>query len=183
MTLTPTKKWSIILIGSLAVNIFLVGALVAGMTLRGPGGFAGLFGDPPPPPPPRATAGFESFSLPFAMRSLGNEVRPIVRETFKKHRREFGQFRRALGQGRRNAVEALAKPEFDAKALDAALKELRSRDILAREVVHRSVVEFAEKLTPEQRKQFAEAITVREAERKRRIKERRRRFKEYESRD
>ncbi|MDA0239870.1 MAG: periplasmic heavy metal sensor [Proteobacteria bacterium] len=184
MTLTPTRRWSIILVGSLAVNIFLLGAIVAGMTLRGPGGFAGLFAASPPPPPRQvAAAGFESFSMPFAMISLGEDVRPVAREIFKGYRREFGQYRRALGQGRRVAVSALAQPEFDAAALEGALKELRSRDLLAREVVHRSIVEFAAKLTPEQRKQFAEAITVREAERIKHIKERRRRFKDRQSRD
>ena len=206
MTLTPTRRWSIILVGSLAVNIFLLGAIVAGMTLRGPGGFAGLFAAAPPSDccrKPKATrkpgsptawpferprrqvaaAGFESFSMPFAMISLGEDVRPVAREIFKGYRREFGQYRRALGQGRRVAVSALAQPEFDAAALEGALKELRSRDLLAREVVHRSIVEFAAKLTPEQRKQFAEAITVREAERIKHIKERRRRFKDRQSRD
>lgn len=175
MTLTPTKRWSIILVGSLAVNIFLIGALIAGIALRGPGGIAGMFGDPPSsPPPPRATAGFESFSMPFAMRSLGSEVRPLARETFRDHRREFIKNRKALSQGRRDAVQALGTAQFNPASLESALKELRARDLLAREVVHRSVVDFATKLTPEQRERFANAITVREAERIKRIKERRR---------
>lgn len=171
MTIPLSKRWAFVLVASLAINLFLIGAVVAGLTMRGPGG-------PFRTAPPSLQGGLSSFSMPFAMRVLGPEVRPLARDTFRQHRRAFRSNREALIQGREQALRLLGAPNFKRTEFQTALDDLQRSEARARMAVYGSVAELAEKLTGEQRTRLATAIKDREARRIKHRQERRRRVRE-----
>lgn len=170
MTLPLSKRWAGVLVASLAINLFLIGAVVAGLAMRDHGG-------PFRPPPPAFQGGLSSFSMPFAIRALGDEVRPLARETFRKHRSEFRSNRQALAEGREQALRLLSSANYRQSSFREALNSLQQRETRARSAVYSSIVELTEKLTPDQRGRLAGAIRDREQRRIKFIREKRRRVR------
>ena len=138
MSITLSKRWAIVLVASLAINLFLVGGIAAGLAMRGAA-------EPSATPAETASVrpnlrGLPSFSMPFAIRTLGPEVRPMAREIFRTRRPDFRKKRRAIGQANREAVRLLSAAEFDAAAFRKALGVVRVNGVGAQEANHESVV-------------------------------------------
>ena len=180
MSITLSKLWAIVLVASLAINLFLVGGIAARLAMRGAA-------EPSATPAETASVrpnlrGLPSFSMPFAIRTLGPEVRPVAREIFRTRRPDFRKKRRAIGQANREAVRLLSASEFDAAPFRKALEVVRVNGVRAQEANHESVVKLVGQLSSEQRQRYAAAIQIRE---KRRIEERRsrRKFRKGKFRD
>lgn len=102
---------------SLALNLFLLGALTAGAVTH--------YGWPPPPPPRGPTILPNPHELKEAL-SPGD--RDILEETFKAHRAQFRPLITAVHASREQVTAALTAKPFDPKALQAAFADLLMRD-------------------------------------------------------
>jgi uncharacterized membrane protein len=143
------RSWKIVLVASLVLNVFLVGAIVGGayqwFTARG------------------ATAPVlaQQRALRFAAETLSAERQKAFVEGLKDARRDGRQYAREGREGRREVLRLLAAPQFDRAALDAALTRTREADSHLRAQVEGSVADFAASLSPEERVQFADSLKVR----------------------
>mgnify|MGYP000320635872 CR=1 FL=1 len=74
MTKLTSRRWAIIFFISLALNVFLGGLFVADKYFKDnrSRGFRGM-----------------TYSVPWARRILGDEVRPMAREIFRENRESF----------------------------------------------------------------------------------------------
>lgn len=142
----------IVLVVSLAVNLFLVGAvaggLVVGQKFRGDRPPMGRGGAPAQPlwragealPPPQAKAYRE------ALRGAGPELRAAMREA----RAERAQ-----------TWKALAAEPFDAAAAKQRLAQIRQREADARGQIEDRIVDYAADLSPADRALLARGLTER----------------------
>jgi len=122
----------IVLFLSLGANLFL-GGLFAGGALRG--------GDAPRPA--RALAAF--------LRSLPEEARPVLRESFRARRPELRAKIMAVAEARGEVADLLAREDLDRVRLDAAFVELRARTAAVQTLLHEIVAEAMVDLPPEVR--------------------------------
>lgn len=126
------------LLASVGINLFL-GGLMAGRILKSGGEREARM------PPPMARL-FEHLpegareSMQGAMRQRQGEMR------------QRAQFMRAA---RETVAEKLAAEPYDRAAVEAALAELRQRQVDMRGVFHGALAETAAGLPPEQRRQIA----------------------------
>lgn len=159
MSALKSNRWAIALIASLAVNIFLIAALATNAFRHPPGrGFAGA-----------------PFSMPWAIRVLGGDMRPLAFEIFESNFDEFRARRRALAEDRGRLGGLLAEHPFDRARFAATLAKLRGDSEAAQLIAHEAMTELAVKLTPAQRKELSAGIEMGEARRQKRIAERRER--------
>lgn len=143
------RSWKVVLVASLVLNVFLVGAIVGGayqwFAARG------------------ATAPVlvQQRALRFAAQTLSAERQKAFIDGLKDARREGRQYAREGREGRRDVLRLLAAPQFDRAALDAALERTREADSHLRAQVEGSVADFAATLSPEERVRFADSLRVR----------------------
>ncbi|QEN88433.1 periplasmic heavy metal sensor [Labrys sp. KNU-23] len=129
------------LIVSIALNIFLAGAIAGGI------------------------AWFEARrSMPRAsLQALGNQLPAPERDAFYKTLREARhQARQTIldgQQARRDAAALLRQPTLDAQALLAALERARTADAAMRAGLEQRIVEFAAASSPADRAILAEGLS------------------------
>jgi uncharacterized membrane protein len=143
------RSWKFALLGSLVLNVFLLGAIAGGAYQW----FAAHGANQP--------AAQDQRALRFAAEPLSAEQRRAFVDGLKNARREGRQYAREAREGRREVLRLLAAPQFDRAALDAALARTRAADSSLRATVEASVADFAATLTPEERVEFAESLRLR----------------------
>ena len=143
------RSWKVVLVASLVLNVFLLGAIV--------GGAYQWFAERGAHAPVLA----QQRALRFAAQTLSAERQQAFIDGLKTARREGRQFAREGREGRREVLRLLAAPQLDRTALDAALARTRAADTNLRALVERSVADFAATLSPEERARFAESLKLR----------------------
>jgi uncharacterized membrane protein len=138
MTLTGRTGTAVfaVLIVSLCINLLLAGAMVGGQWHDGPrrGPF---LGGP-------------------IMRSVPEDARPLVKEVFDAHKAEFDTHRDAIQQARQNVAELLKADTIDQAQLNQAMNELLQQSQTMRQFGYGVMVEIAQKLPPDVRREMAE---------------------------
>lgn len=135
------RRWPYLLTASLALNLFLVGLIGSAWIQR------------EARQDMRRSNPLVAMWSPEALRSLD---RDLAREVWERHRgTTFPRFR-AIGEARREADQLLGQPQFDSEAYAAALAELRARTEAAQAAMHDAIVDFVERLPPEDRAHLAE---------------------------
>jgi uncharacterized membrane protein len=138
------RKMRILLILSVAVNIFVVGAIAGGsyMWVRGNQAF-GVGANW------RRDAGV---ALPPQEREA---YRQMIRQTMRDAQPIFGRAAKARGE----AARLFVQPQFDAAAANAALAQARAADMQLRTQLEDRIVDFAAKLSFEDRRILAEGLS------------------------
>jgi uncharacterized membrane protein len=144
------RAWKFLLIGSLVLNVFLIGGVAGGayqwFVAHGRTTTAAQ-------PQPRA--------LRFAAQELSAQRQQQFVDALKDARREARQFAREGREERREVLRLLGAPQLDRTALDIALNRTREADIALRSRVEQSVADFAATLSPDERAKFADGLRER----------------------
>lgn len=133
-----------LLILSLAVNIFVVGAIAGGSYMWVHGNQAFGVGANW-----RRQAGV---ALPTQEREA---YRQMIRQTMRDAQPIFAR----ADEARREAARLFVQPQFDAAAVNAALAQARAADIQLRTQLEEQIVGFAAKLSFEDRRILAEGLS------------------------
>jgi uncharacterized membrane protein len=144
-----TRSLTIALVASVALNLFCVGFLVAGVTRRGRHD-----------PGPRAHHG--PFLGPRGLHDVDPGAEHAMRRAMGHKREAFEAHGRTLREARRKVGAAFSAEPFDPKALQAAFSELRAQTAESQRVLHESLVEVAPTLDPEQRRKLGRHALARE---------------------
>jgi len=144
-----SRAWKIVLVVSLVLNVFLLGA-IAGGAYRW---YAAREAAAPLSAQQRA--------LRFAAQTLSPERQKAFADSLKNGRRDGREFAREAREGRREVLRLLAAPQLDRAALDAALARTRAADSELRAKVEGNVADFAATLSPQERIEFAESLRLR----------------------
>ncbi|WP_119299530.1 periplasmic heavy metal sensor [Dongia deserti] len=124
------------LVVSLCVNLLLAGFMVGSRWHDGPRHHR-FFGGP-------------------MMGSVPEEARPLMREVFKFHKAEFDGHRAAIEQARMKVADVLKKDPIDQAQLNQALDELMRQTQSLHQFGHQVLVEVAQKLPPDLRREMAD---------------------------
>ncbi len=142
------NRFRVLLIVSLALNLFL-GGLFAGHWLeawrRGPEPFQGR------PPPLRLHMGRMLERLPAEAREQATRVMERRREAMRKTVR-------AMHQARREVRRSLHAEPFDPARVERALEALRTRSSAAQAEMHAAMAELARELPPDARRALADGL-------------------------
>lgn len=96
--------------------------------------------------------------LMFRVReALGDSVSDEVNELLEQHRQAVRGSRRELRRARTEARQALEAEPFEPQELRTALERLRESSVSTQETLHEGLLKLAESVSPEQRKQLADA--------------------------
>jgi uncharacterized membrane protein len=146
-----TKRLSIALAVSVALNLFAAGFLVSRALHRGHG--------PRMPPPAQDFVDVSPFMGPRGLlgSGAGPHAEPRVREVMRAHGKELREGRGELRERRRAVEDALRAEPFDAAALTTALAALRASTNAAQERMHATMVDLAKTLSAEERRGLARA--------------------------
>ncbi|SOF01454.1 Uncharacterized membrane protein [Burkholderia sp. OK233] len=144
------RSWKIVLVASLVLNVFLLGAIVGGayQWFAAHGATTTVLAQ-------------QRTALRFAAETLPAERQKAFIDGLKNARREGRQYTREGREGRHEVLRLLAAPQFDRAALDAALARTREADSSLRAQVEGSVADFAATLSPEERIEFADSLKLR----------------------
>jgi len=158
-----SKRWAIIFFISLALNIFLAAVIGAGIwkskerqAFRGP----------------------PVYSVPWAGRVLGDEVREKSRAIMRERRAAIRESRLRFRELHEAAQAALAAQPYDRAAMEKALADLRAHSQRAQRGMHGNLATLSEHLTDAQREELSANVgrmIEHRAERFRRFRERRQR--------
>lgn len=140
----PATRLKTLLIVSLVLNIFLLGT-IAGGTYRWV-------------TKQKADVIAQQRGLRFAAAELSEARRGQLREALRQTRRDSLPLIVGARSGRLDVVQALAAPQFDRNALDAALARTREADMALRARVEGTVADFASTLTPDERLKLVDAL-------------------------
>ena len=143
MTVSTTRLKTVLIV-SLVLNIFLLGA-IAGGTYRWVA-------------KQKAEVVAQQRGLRFAAAELPQARRDQLREALRQTRRDSLPLIINARAGRLDVVQALAAPQFDRAALDAALARTREADMAVRARVEATVADFANALTPDERLKLVDAL-------------------------
>ena len=133
-----------LLVASLVLNLFLVGLLAGGRLAQGPvGGFN-----------PAAGPGF----VPHLVRSLPPAARELAEARFVDRRPAIRGQVVELRRRHRAIYQALTAERFDRAALEQALAALRGEVGDLQASIHQALVDVADQLDAEQRRQMAETL-------------------------
>ncbi|WP_206951362.1 periplasmic heavy metal sensor [Trinickia acidisoli] len=147
-----TRVIKALCVGSLVVNVFLVGAIVGG-TYR-------WFMAQRMAPAAAARAATPQ-ALRYAAQDLSPERQRQFVEALRLARRDGRPLAQQAREGRRDVLRLVAAPQFDRRALDDALATTRDADRALRERVETAVADFVATLTPAERVTFAQGLTLR----------------------
>jgi uncharacterized membrane protein len=144
------RAWKVLLVGSLVLNVFLIGGVAGGayQWFVAHGGAA-------------AAAQAQPRALRFAAAGLSVERQQQFVDALKTARREAREYARDGREDRREVLRLLAAPQLDRAALEVALNRTREADIALRSRVEQSVADFAATLSPDERVKFAEGLRER----------------------
>jgi uncharacterized membrane protein len=140
----PMTRLKTLLIVSVVLNIFLLGA-IAGGTYRWMA-------------KQKADVIAQQRGLRFAAAELPEARRDQLRDALRQTRRDSLPLIVGAHSGRLDVVQALAAPQFDRAALDAALARTREADVAVRARVEGTVADFASTLTPDERLKLVDAL-------------------------
>jgi len=137
-------------VGSLALNLFLVGAITGGAyrwfaARHAVPAVASVF--------PRAPQ-----ALRYAAQDLSPERQRQFLDALRRARREARPFAQQAREGRGDVLRLVAAPQWDRSALDTALLATRDADRAVREHVEAAVADFVATLTPAERATFAQSL-------------------------
>lgn len=136
-----TPRWLYVgLIGSLALNVLLVGGFATAAWHARHGGPGAKFG---------ADMGLMAFT-----KSLPSERRKELRESFKAEKQKFRPLRDNIRDSWKAANDALAAEPFDKAKFKQTVDAAIAAEMTMRTTVSETLVNAAEKLTPEERKSF-----------------------------
>ncbi len=133
----------LLLVASLAVNLFGAGMLAA------------RFAMPPPPPPPRGPEMMAHFIREMAAE-LGSADRAIVENVLHAHQAALEERSAALGDARDGIRDMLRREPFDRNLLAAALDDASRRDMALRQVMQDMLIETAAQISPEGRRRLSD---------------------------
>ena len=91
----------------------------------------------------------------FLMR-FPEEARPIVQGGFDAHKADFDAQRQQVADARQKVAELMKADVIDRAQLDVALAELLQRTQTMQQFGHQVMIEVAEKLPPELRREMAD---------------------------
>ena len=127
----------VVLIVSVCINLLLAGVLVGGRWHDGDRRHGFMYGGP-------------------MMGSVPDEVRPLMRQVFESHKTEFDAHRKAIQEARMKVAEVLKADTIDQARLDQALSELMHERQAMQQLGHQVMIELAQKLPPDARREMAE---------------------------
>ncbi|MEX3954803.1 periplasmic heavy metal sensor [Trinickia sp. EG282A] len=146
------RGWKLAIIGSLALNVFLMGGIAGAayqwFTTRHASAAA-------------VAARADPHALRFAAADLSPERRKQFADALREARRAGRPFAEAARAGRREVLHAIGAQPFDRAALDAALARTRDADLAVRTRVETGVADFVATLTPDERATFAQSLRSR----------------------
>jgi uncharacterized membrane protein len=140
----PMTRLKTLLIISVVLNVFLLGT-IAGGTYRWMA-------------KQKADVIAQQRGLRFAAAELPEARRDQLRDALRQTRRDSLPLIVGARSGRLDVVQALAAPQFDRNALDAALARTREADVALRARVEATVAEFASTLTLDERLKLVDAL-------------------------
>jgi uncharacterized membrane protein len=144
-----TRRLTIALAVSVALNLFVAGFLVAGAVRRG-------FHE-------RGTRPHHGpFFGPRGMRGADSGAERAMRRAMDHKRPAFEARGRTLREARSKVSAAFSAEPFDAKALQTAFAELRTQTAESQRILHESLVEVAPTLSAEQRRKLGKHALERE---------------------
>jgi len=130
---------------SVAVNLLILGAVAGTMIGMRHG-------------PPRYTGGRgEDFGLMGITRTMPAERRKEFRKEIAADRRELHPLMDEAREARRAAADKLAADPFDRAALEAAIANVTEKERTLRNTALQSFLTRVEALTPDERRQLADA--------------------------
>ena len=140
MTLTGRTGTAVLaaLIVSLCINLLLAGMMVGGRWHDDDGPRHGRFLGGP------------------IMRSVPEDARPLVKEVFDSHKAEFDTHRDAIRQARMKVADVLKADAIDQAQLNQAMNELLQQSQTMRQFGLGVMLEIAQKLPPDVRREMAE---------------------------
>jgi uncharacterized membrane protein len=130
-----SRTWSIVVLGSLAVNFFIAGVLISSWAFGGPGNPIDRFNG-------------ERF------RNQSQSDR-MVRQITERHAGEIRPHIQAVNEASRAVSEALAADPFDEQVLADALSTLRISTLESQAAMHDAMVESVREMSPAQRRELA----------------------------
>ncbi len=142
------KSVKVVLLASLVLNVFLLGAICGGAYRWFAAGGVMAVQQP-------------RVALRFAADDLTSERQQQFLDLLKAARRAGRPYIREARDGRRDVLRLLGAPQLDRDALDTALAATRDADMAQRVAVETAVVDFAATLTPRERAQFAAGLRLR----------------------
>ncbi len=145
MTATLSRGWTAVLVASLGANLFIAGFVVA-QSARG---------DKIEARPVTATA---------APATPAATATPVVRRVVEQNK-ALRPSLLAVRRANEAVTAALLAEPFDSGQLDAALVNLRGMTLASQSALHGTMLDAIAAMTPEQRRQFAEASRRSPAER------------------
>lgn len=137
-----------LLVVSLIFNLFLVGGLIACLYhfkwLNPPGNFNNR----------------QQLGLRFAAKSLSEEQQKTFKRALRETRLKANDLSETANDARDKARKIIADDDFDKQKLQEELNRAREADIALRIRIETTLVNFAETLNPEERKNFAEGLST-----------------------
>lgn len=138
------NRW--LLIASLVLNLFLIGAIA--------GGSYKLFWSTQAP----LAGKVGQNALRFAAENLTNEQQRLFKKTLREARREVKPLLEDSKEARVEVRKQIAAPEFNREAILAALAHTREADSAVRIHIEEKLVNFAETLSAEDRQKLADGL-------------------------
>jgi uncharacterized membrane protein len=174
-----------LLFASICLNLFLIGLMIGGVVPSRhrphwfdqgryePGRMAGEPGPREPGPRESGRPGMPgmaqalpggpgaAFAFRQAVQSLAESDRQVFEEIMEGARPELQRAQRELRQARQRVNEAVRADPFDKQSMLKALDDVRQRQQAIQQRLHVGTADALAKLSPEARRQFADALMTR----------------------
>ena len=148
-----SRRMRILVIASLALNVFGIGAIAADAIMSR--GHGGLFGDCRPPR-------FTGLPSPRELReALPEDDHAKLNALMEANRAQFRQRLDALFAARQQVADAIRAEPFDRAKLETAFAALREREAAMATGTQDWLATFVAQLEPESRAKVAELLTRR----------------------
>lgn len=134
------RRW--LLPASLVLNLLLAGVIAGGVLAH--------MHDPGPP--------HRKFGFGPLEHAVPQQARQKLGPVFERERANMRDAFRELRGARGQMHEAMVKQPYDPDAASRALEEVRDRSAAVQDVLHNLMLSINERLTPEERRQFLDAL-------------------------
>jgi hypothetical protein len=152
----PRRFLWIALIASLAVNLFVAGFVVANVINRGWHGHHRPHGG--------------RLALRAGFRALDTETRAMAERAWRAKLPEIRARLDAIRTAHHAFRDALDRSDTDPAGVQAAFQRIHEARGAAQQLIHRTIREIADKMTPAERKKFYKAVFDRRFRRDRRAR-------------
>lgn len=136
---------TVVLVISLALNVFLVGAAVGGAYMWHASG-------------PHRSGMSARGGLGVAADTLPVDERKTFRQNLIQVRKEAASDIVAARSGRLKLAQLMLAEPLNRQAIDAQLAAIRQSDMALRAKLEKAVIDFAQTLTPAERKSFVDGL-------------------------